>query len=146
MLNINKIDITCNGHLHLYNSWACLCFFILYSKKKVVHQLLLLLCILNFQYLWNLEKWSDQPQIFRECLMYPLLLFLFRPLVLRNDNIFVTQKCKITIIMCSNNVFTIIVLYFIKNARKLLKLQLITSTSIYHNENWVFFLNATFQN
>ena len=38
----------------------------IYSSKKVLHHLLLFLCILNFQYLWNLEKWRDQAQIFRE--------------------------------------------------------------------------------
>ena len=44
--------------------------------KKVLHDSLLFFWILNFQYLWNLEKWSDQAQIFRECLMHELLLFL----------------------------------------------------------------------
>ena len=30
----------------------------------------------NFQYLWNHQKWSDQAQIFRECFLYPLFIFL----------------------------------------------------------------------
>ena len=48
----------------------------IYSSKKVLHNSLLFLCILNFQYLWNLEKWSDQAQIFRKCFLNPLLLIL----------------------------------------------------------------------
>ena len=51
-------------------------FYLTIILKKVLHHSLLFLCILNFQYLWNLEKWSDQAQISRECFMYPLLLFL----------------------------------------------------------------------
>ena len=50
--------------------------FNIYSSKKVLHHSLLFLCILNFQYLWNLEKWFDQAQIFRECFLNPLLLIL----------------------------------------------------------------------
>ena len=63
----------------------------IYSSKKVLHHSLLFLCILNFQYLRNLEKWSDQAQIFRESFLNPLLLFLKRPVVLRDEIIFVQK-------------------------------------------------------
>ena len=81
------------------------------------HHSLLFLCILNFQYPWNLKKkviWSNSN--FQRMFMYLLLLFCFR-----DQTIFVKKKtrkqCKITINMSSDNVFTIIVWYFIKNAR-----------------------------
>ena len=45
----------------------------IYSSKKVLHHSLLFLCILNFQYLWNLEKLSDQAQIFQR--MFPEPIF-----------------------------------------------------------------------
>ena len=38
----------------------------LYTPKNKLHNSLLFLCILNYKYLWNLDKWSDQAQIFRE--------------------------------------------------------------------------------
>ena len=46
------------------------------SSKIVLHHSPLFLCILNVQYLWNLEIWCDQAQIFREGFMDPLLLIL----------------------------------------------------------------------
>ena len=40
--------------------------------KKVLHRLILFLSFLNFQYLWNLEKLSDQAQIFQR--MFSVLI------------------------------------------------------------------------
>ena len=116
---------------------------VIYSSKKVLHHSLLFLCILKFPYLWNLEKWSDQAQIFRECFLNPLLLLLKRTGNFERWNYFCSkttfwaQKCKITIIMCSNNVFFIIMWDLIKIDSKLQKLQ--PFSSIYPNEKLVQF-------
>ena len=101
----------------------------IYSFKKVLHRSLLFLCILNFKYLWNLEKWSDQAQFFKKCFLCPLLLFLLKTDSLERWNYFYSKttffapKCKITIIMCSDNVFSIIVGEFINIDTKLQNLQ-----------------------
>ena len=78
-----------------------------------------------------------------------LLYFTFKgPIILRDENIcvqkpkFLTQKCKITIIMCPDNVFSIIVWDFIKNYSKLQKLQ--PFSSIYPNAELVHFKGCDF--
>ena len=54
---------------------------------------------LNFQYLWNLELWSDQAHIFRECFLHNYCCFYKRHVVLWDETSFVknhtffTPKC-----------------------------------------------------
>ena len=115
----------------------------IYSSKSFAP--LLFLCILNFKYLWNLKQWSDQSVILREkfvfCTHYNC--FCKRPVALRGEIIFwskttfLTPKCKITVITCSYNVFSIIVWDFIKIDTKLQKVT--TFSSIYPNEKLVKF-------
>ena len=74
---------------------------------------------------------------FQNMFLYPLPFFCETPVVLRDGIIFVQKqyfclKMQIIIIMCSDNVFTIIVWYFIKIAEKRQKFQLVYS--IYLNE------------
>ena len=60
----------------------------------------------------------------RLCFLYPLILFLYKTSGFERWNYFCSkttffiQNCKITIIRCFDNGFTIIVLDFIKIARK----------------------------
>ena len=61
MLKSFKINLTCMRYILI---------------KIVLHHSVLFHCILNFKYLWNLDKWSDQAQILRECFLNPLLWFL----------------------------------------------------------------------
>ena len=97
-----RLWVACQGH-----DWGMETFL------SHLHNSLLFLCILNFQYLWNLEKCSDQAQIVRKWFLYFLLLFLKkRPVVNSDEIIFVQkphfdQKCKISIIMCYDNIFVI---------------------------------------
>ena len=87
----------------------------LFSSKKVLHHSLLFLCIFNFKYLKNSGKWSDQAKIFKDIALCPLLLFLKKTssfekrICFCSKTTFLTQKCKITVIVCFDNVFTIIV-------------------------------------
>ena len=91
-------------------------YLLVYSSKSFA-PLTLIFCILQFKYLWNPVKWSNQVQIFRECFIYESLLFLLKPTSFERWNYFCskttfsTQKCEITITTLSGNA-DIILKYF----------------------------------
>ena len=116
--------------------------------KKVLHHSLLFLCILNFQLPVKSRKMIWPSSNFQRMFSVPITViyyccFFKRLVVLRDEIIFVQKphfwpkKCKIIMLTCSNNVFTIIVWDFIKIATKLQKLQLFSS--IYPSEKLVKF-------
>ena len=96
----------------------------------------------TFQYLWNPEndliklKFSENVSWTHYCWFCKSGSFE-KWNYFCSKNTFLTQKCKITIIMCSDNVFSITLWDFIKIDSKLQKLQ--PFSSIYTNEQLVEF-------
>ena len=110
---------------HPFGTFICyICWDQSFSELVVIF-----LRTLLFEYPWVLSRF---------CFLYPIQLFLKKTDSFERWNYFCskttfwTQKCKITIIICSYNVFSIIVWDFIKIDTKLHKLQLFSS--IYPNE------------